>query len=64
MMRTVFILVMLGGTWLIYSLTRWALAHVSLSFVSTESDRVALSFLTAVTYLLVVAAQLWSRRQR
>lgn len=64
MMRTVFIFVMLGGTWLIYSLCRWALVHFEWSFATTESDRVALSFLTAVTYLLVVAAQLWSRRQR
>jgi hypothetical protein len=62
MMRTVVIFVMLGGTWLIYSLCRWALTHFEWSFATTEADRVALSFLTAVTYLLVVAAQLWSRR--
>jgi hypothetical protein len=64
MMRTVFILGLLGGTWVVYSLARWVLGHFEFSFVTSDSDRVALSFLAAVTYFMIFAAQLWSRRQR
>lgn len=55
---------MLGGSWLVYDFCRWALGRVTLSFVTTDSDRVALSFLGAITFLLLIAAMVWGQRRR
>jgi hypothetical protein len=62
MVQTAFCGFMLGGAWLVYLGCRWALAHVALSFAMTDSDQVALAFLGAFTFLLLLATA-WARRR-
>jgi hypothetical protein len=54
----VLLFVFLPGAWIVYGISRWILSNFDL----TLSDKVALSFLAAIAYLLGHSITAWDMR--